>query len=180
MKVRLNGTKHVEKENSNISMHQGIYIDIFPLDYVVVNEKKLEKRGKKLRKLFALKNIKHKSLNDNKLKSFISKCLYPIMFFISDSHLNKKFYKVCECDNNIERDYVTNFASHFKWKKQLFPKSFYGEGVFLTFEDEKFRCPNNYLDILERLYGKNYMELPPIEKRETHKIIEVDFGEYEI
>lgn len=178
MKIRLNGTKHIEEQNSKIQMHQGIYIDIFPLDYVLYDEKNLEKRGKVLRKLFALKNFKHRTKFENKFKLILSRLLFPFSFFISDKKLNKRFESICECDNLKTDEYVTNFASHFKWRKQLFPSSYYGDGVFLEFEGEKYRCPLKYKEILERLYGENYMELPPEDKRENHKIIEVDFGVY--
>lgn len=177
-KIRLIGTKHIEFENSKIDMNQGIYIDIFPIDYVINDKKELEKRGKKLRRLFAVKNIKHHSFNPEKKKRLLSALLRPLSFFVTDRYLNRQFKLVCERDNDKRREYVTNFASHFKWEKQLFPANYYGEGVYLTFENGVFRCPLNYNEILTRLYGSNYMDIPPLEKRESHKVIEVDFGDY--
>ena len=90
------------------------------------------------------------------------------------------FDYVCSKENkNIHCKYTTNFASHFKWKKQLYENDVFGEGCLLEFEGNMFKAPNDYKVILERLYGENYMQLPPIEKQETHNLVEIDFGSYE-
>lgn len=47
----------------------------------------------------------------------------------------------------------------------------------MEFEGIKVRMPKGYDNYLSRLYGKNYMEIPPIEKREQHPLMELDFGE---
>ena len=45
------------------------------------------------------------------------------------------------------------------------------------FEDEMFYIPKAYDSILRNLYG-DYMTLPPEEKRQSHGILEYDFGKY--
>ena len=44
------------------------------------------------------------------------------------------------------------------------------------FEGIKAKICGNYNKYLSALYG-NYMQLPPMEKREKHFIIDIDFGE---
>ena len=61
----------------------------------------------------------------------------------------------------------------------MFLNEVYGEGKKLEFEGYLFNAPNNYEEILKRLYGNNYMELPPKDKQITHKIIKLDFGPYD-
>ena len=46
----------------------------------------------------------------------------------------------------------------------------------IRFEDIQINVPNNIEKYLERAYGNTYMELPPIENREQHFCIEIDFG----
>lgn len=47
--------------------------------------------------------------------------------------------------------------------------------VDLLFEDEYFKCPQGYHEVLKRYYG-DYMTPPPEEKRNNvHGIIEVKF-----
>ena len=48
----------------------------------------------------------------------------------------------------------------------------------MQFEDIQINVPNNIEKYLERAYGKNYMQLPPKEKREQHFCVELDFGKY--
>ena len=55
-------------------------------------------------------------------------------------------------------------------KEELFPLK------KLDFEDIKINVPNQYDKILKRVYG-NYMELPPIDKRQNHYPYILDFGD---
>lgn len=179
MKVRLNGTKHLERVNERIDMNQGIYIDVFPIDYITDDLEELKHRGKKLRRLFALKNIKHKSVFQTNIKKICGFLLRGITVFISDEWIDKQFKKVCEIDNESPKEYVTIFPSHYEWKKQRFPASYYGDGTDVVFEGEKFKAPTEYHKILTGLFG-DYMKLPDEKDRVHHNIIEVDFGKYDI
>ena len=49
----------------------------------------------------------------------------------------------------------------------------YAEG---DFEGRKFPIPMKYDAFLSQLYGNNYMQIPPVEKRERHAVIEIDLG----
>ena len=42
------------------------------------------------------------------------------------------------------------------------------------FENLEVNLPGNYDGYLKKLYG-NYMEIPPIEKREKHYILNIEF-----
>ena len=44
------------------------------------------------------------------------------------------------------------------------------------FEGIEVRIPNQVETYLINLYGKNYMQLPPIEKRERHFIVDFDLN----
>lgn len=179
-KIRLNGTKLVEPVYKDNNAVNGIYIDIFPLDHVPQKDSfDLRFRGTLLRYLLAIKSIKFDGLGVSKSKAVLGKILKVLLFFIPDKTVNNLFKYVFEKDNNKDCPYTTNFSSHFKWKKQLFENNVYGEGVLLDFENSKFIAPNKYTEVLERLYGKNYMDLPPKEKRENHNIYELDLGKYE-
>lgn len=177
MKIRLNGTKHVEERISDVKMNHGIYIDIFPIDYLYNAGIITHIRGGILRALFAYKNVKHSQSHYSGLKSIASYPVKLITHIIPEPLVNRLFDKVCVRDNNRKCDYVTNFASHFKWKRQMYPINYFGEGKELEFEGLLFRAPNEYNKILERLYG-DYMKLPPEDKRIAHNIVEVDFGPY--
>lgn len=54
-------------------------------------------------------------------------------------------------------------------RKTFFPVS---KGLF---EEIEVNLPGNPNDYLENLYGKDYMKLPPVEKRERHFILNIKF-----
>lgn len=178
MKIRLQGTKHIEQGVSDIQMNHGIYIDIFPMDYLKNDGVITHIRGWVFRALLAIKNVKHRTNHFAGVKKVLSKIGAILLFVVPDKLINCLFRIVCEADNKNDCKYITNFASHFKWKKQMYPISYFGDGVELPFEGHMFPAPKEYEKILERLYG-NYMELPPENKRVSHNIVEIDFGDYE-
>ena len=49
--------------------------------------------------------------------------------------------------------------------------------VFSQFDNIEVRIPKDYNSYLTRLYGDNYMEMPPEGKRVQHPIMVLDFGE---
>jgi lipopolysaccharide cholinephosphotransferase len=50
-------------------------------------------------------------------------------------------------------------------KKEIMPRKIYANAVMSEFEGELFAIPEGYDDYLTRLFGKNYMELPPETER---------------
>ena len=60
--------------------------------------------------------------------------------------------------------YVVLFPSAYG-KKEIVPKSYYGNGIKGQFENIEVRMPVRYKEILTNLYGADYMTLPPKEKR---------------
>lgn len=60
-----------------------------------------------------------------------------------------------------DTNWVINFMGQYKFK-EMFPKIWYGKGIFLDFEDSKLVGPNEYDKVLTKQYG-NYM-IPPKNK----------------
>ena len=181
LKIRLNGTRHVESAYERSSVNQGIYIDIFPLDHV----KKpggfgLSLRGKLVRLLFAYKSLRFDALPDRSPKKVkLAKATRWTTYLLPNRLVNRLFDYVCGKDNKKNCAYTTNFASHYRWQKQLFKNEVYGVGCPLEFEGRLFNAPTEYETVLRQLYGDDYMAIPPKEKQITHEIVELDFGAYE-
>ena len=60
---------------------------------------------------------------------------------------------------------VCSLASQYSYQKQNFPYGIYGDPVEYEFCGYKFFGPADAKSYLTQLYGKDYMEIPPVEKR---------------
>ena len=82
-------------------------------------------------------------------------------------------YSFCKNKNS---KYVTIPAGRGHYFKEMHKRSDLCKYKEHNFEHIKTKIPANYNEYLTSLYGKNYMTLPPVEKRETHPLMEIDFG----
>lgn len=180
-KIRLRGTYQVEKNLSNIEMNHGIYIDIFPLDYVRKDRGiALFLRGKLIRILFAYNTMRSGKKTKMSLPKQIIKAMTTwITYLIPRRFVSFLFDYLCTMDNKKECEYTTSFLSGYGWKKQLHSNDVYGGGVKVNFEGNLFNAPEKYEKVLSSLYG-DYMKLPPLEKRHSgHKLCKINFGKYD-
>ncbi|CAA6812459.1 MAG: Lipopolysaccharide cholinephosphotransferase LicD1 [uncultured Sulfurovum sp.] len=148
-KIRSSRGKIVEKheENKNIIYNQGIFIDIFPIIAIRKNilYKYLYRVNFLIVKLFSYKYLHIQNLSN---------------FYIKVSDLlhigwgNKKSKVIRSARMPSYKLYIDT-ANVFPLKK-------------LMFENKEFFVPNNYHEYLKILYGENYMQLPPENKRHTH------------
>lgn len=67
-------------------------------------------------------------------------------------------------------DYVVNWGAAYSYKRATYPKKAFGVPKKMCFENTYVWAAEHPEMILERLYGKNYMQLPPVEKRTDHGI----------
>ena len=170
-KVRIKNTAFVEKGLEPIAdrLDMGIYIDVFPLDSA-----KKENGIQKWQKFFieratALYQIKIGLYDD---ASFLKKTLSKLF---SKKALLKIRYNLAVKYNKESNRFYINLGSRYDIKKQTILKEKYGVPCRLRFENREYNAPQDYLYILEHIYGKSYMELPPIEKRRTHNPIKLSF-----
>lgn len=158
-------------EGKNKTKTTGLWIDIFPLDYVPIKQKYIKKHYLKMRKLYrALLSNYYTSLKTGK-KLLISKSLnlfrfiknwniyylYPLKKIINTHRKNAK--KITNGSN------VTNYVAIVREPPQRiygFPKTCCTEFIYHIFENCEFRIPKNYDALLQSFYG-DYMKLPPKE-----------------
>lgn len=168
-KIRKNSTIFNDKNTGTISAHKGIYIDIFPLDDVP------SEKSKKAEKI----NQTLLDLNSSILaKRNIDMLLHINFWYYLPLKLTVKIRQyLMKCNNSSKNEFYINWGSNYNFVKQTMPKEVYGEGVKLTFSNKEFTAPTNYEYVLKRIYGDDYMTLPPEEKRVTHSPLEIKFDE---
>ena len=83
--------------------------------------------------------------------------------------------KVQKLQKNENSQYFANFGSDYQIEKVTIEKKLYYPIKKVLFEKIECNVPNETDKILTKIYGKDYMQLPPLEKRVTHNPIEIRF-----
>lgn len=181
-KVRLRGTRFVENKGNKNLTHNEIYVDIFPYVNVAPDEKERGRNGKAmalLAQLILAKSGYHvwKGEGFAKLMKFLPVELLSMVLpmKLMRNTYDRIFAKykeptglVCHC--------AQTRRAYLKW---VFPLSAVQETAYVQFESEQMPAPKDYHAFLTKLYGANYMVLPPKEKQTTHQPLELSFGKYE-
>lgn len=177
-KVRMNGTSYDENGKGKKSCNNGFWVDIFPLDYTSDNNCPRLKRKKSVIRFFnvLIYNKCGKKIRDSKGFRKIPHCLIKL---IPSSLLFVARNKIMQSDNSKKHVFFVNYGSQYSIEKQT---HLIGE-VLPTdkgyFEGKEYCIPKNPKHVLTNIYGPNYMQLPPKEKRVTHnpKYIKFEDGE---
>lgn len=169
-KVRKRGTIYKEAGMESIDDEKcGVWVDIFPLDYA----KKQNSVGLRLRKLL-VRTIGF-SLRQRILKTSwrsFSRRYIPIMLFwhlFSVTKLKKIQVMKMKGKMNDQLPYWVSLSSTYNLDKETYPSFWFAEGVEKQFEDAMLVIPKEYHNYLSQLFG-DYMQLPPVEKRQGHNI----------
>ncbi|MBA3927802.1 LicD family protein [Listeria rustica] len=170
IKIKKNGTIFEEESASPNIKHKGIFIDIFPLD----NAKKdagflFHTKGRILKQLKSLLFLK---VNEKTTRHSIApwkKVLLKLLKPVPTSMFFRLLTNVMQSNKDDSAPYYVNYGSQYGYKKQTMLKTMYDPTATTEFEGHTFQIPGKTDQLLERIYGKNYMDLPPVEKRITHK-----------
>ena len=175
-KLRLNNSACIEKYHpKDREMHQGIYIDIFPIDNLSDN-KLMRKIQFAASKIVISKSLYKRGYSTDSLakKIFMIACIFLPSGLFKKITINKK-------NKN------TALVHSFFGASKSFNKSVYKREWFTSFTDEDFgekKYPVSafYDDLLTTLYG-DYMRIPPESERECkqHAVIvekDRDYSEF--
>lgn len=182
--IQKKGTKFISESSQDLKCEQGIFMDIFPLDYVAADKKE------------ALRQARNSNILGRLL--FLSGTAYPVIPYkgakgkmagyacwiihyvlkllrIKPRFLYRKYISVVtKYNNNSDKsEYVTSFeyAGGLKdcvKKKELFPLK------KVPFENLEVNIPANNHEFLTKVYG-DYMKIPPKEERVNHMPLVIQF-----
>lgn len=172
-KVRLNNTIFKESFLSKYKIHHGVYIDIFPVDYMAKKTicKKLQYSMFRILKAGLASKYLMLRAREGK-KKYQAAALRVIFFPFSIDFLYRLSEKIATKYLNSGSNTVINFFTPYRLK-EIFNESVYKEYDEHIFEGRNFSIIKNYDLFLKQIYG-NYMQLPPVEKRDTrHTITEL-------
>ena len=171
-KMLMNGTLFATESKIKVNVHHGIFIDIFPLDDSFDRDTWLGRRMLAFQKKWVMtaNTIRQDRSGFKKVEGTKWKiiCTVSRIFSIRTISTVTELVMRMKCIGKVK--YYTNLSSNYSWMKQTMPKEVYGTPVYLPFEYESFPAPAQWNEFLTRLYGPDYMELPPEEKRINHSI----------
>lgn len=177
-KLQLKGTSVVESFSKDVDVTQGIYIDIFPIDSVPDN---LRIKRRQFFNFWFFRNIllvKCGYGNDERKKKFSYRAARFLSIFFSIEKLKKLKYSIITKYKNETTFYVVTSDGNYGLDKETLHAEWLKDICDYIFEDRVYPGISDYESYLGYFYG-NYMELPPVEKRNHHDRLEIDFGKYE-
>ena len=150
----------------------GINIDVYPIDYVPANKFKW-KLYDKIRR-FLQNSITAKTTRVRKNRKFwinIVVVFLKVMWSIVPTRRLALFSNYLAQFYDGKEHVFLFETSQGERVKERFLASAFDEVVLHNFEDRKFYIMTGYDEYLTKAYG-NYMQLPPVEKRYTHNIVD--------
>lgn len=146
---------------------EGLNIDIFPVDNAPDDVKILNRRARYFDFMNIVYEFRYSYHNPNSsLKMKLFQRFVSLIPPLSEKKFKKKYdEKIREYNGQKTRSVV--YFSNRKYLKKVIDRSAFDETVMLSFEGICFPAPREWKVVLEGLYGKNYMQLPPKEQQVT-------------
>lgn len=177
-KLRLNGTKVVEGFSSDVNSHQGIYIDIFPLDVVPDNKLLSFIQYKSFYVYRNLLWVKCGYGTQERKKTIGYKLAKIAAIPFSIGYLKKRKMEVIAHYRNNDSALVVTSDGTYGLTKETLQRKWLKSLTLLQFEDRVFPGFTAYDEYLTYFYH-DYMQLPPENKRNHHSRLVIEFGPYE-
>lgn len=165
---------------ANESVKMPIWIDVFPLDAMPTN--RCLRFYQKYRLLFQRCKYQFSTYETNAHQHKSHRPLHEkaLMRFREITKLGSNWdpVEVLEETERIARrydyateEYLVNLFGAYKFR-EMFPKSWFAEGVDLPFEDTEIHCPVEYHKVLTQMYG-DYMVPPSEAEKINHHCVTV-------
>ena len=154
-------THMVEKETEGYEI--GVYMDIFPVDFVTEDMQQRQRIFKQKKLLYKIRRCKIS--NSNPLQSRLAYIVYKC-WPMSVRQIERKIRQLIVLHTPTPT--VCNMTEAGPSIKGCFPADDIASSVDIEFEGKTYKTMIGYKDYLQRTYG-DYMTLPPVEQRVTHK-----------
>lgn len=172
-KLRVNGTVYAQENVVHRKMHQGVFVDIYPIDNVP-DEKIKRKRQELCEKLCYALCRGEPVTKQGKAIKLITTLLTGIFTKRFLKRIGMFFDRKIECAPDTAEN-VANVYGIKTYQQEIMPREYIGKTALLEFCSEFFPVPEQYDKYLSHLYG-DYAKLPPEEERQLkHPPVEWDF-----
>lgn len=173
-KIKKHNTYYEEEHIKNLSIHKGVFVDIFILDYT-----------KKQKSVFlSIQKFLHDKISSYLrlkilVKSYLKKTPRQKFGLFLAIPLSKKSMMnflqwLMSINKNENSLYITSIASHYDVTRQTILKEKYFPPTTVEFEGKFYSAPNDSDYVLTKIHD-DYMTLPPLDQRSpSHHIVITD------
>ena len=145
----------------------GIYVDIFPFDYVEGTYKEAKAAVRRSNRWQAVHTLKYLRFDKNRsLQKNAAVIAGKLLYVIPDHLLVRKMNSYAKACPDGSEKYICNFSGVWGIRELANAEDF-ATTVTGKFEGRDYYLPVGYDDYLHTVYG-DYMTLPPVEKRVSH------------
>lgn len=165
---------------------ESLWIDIFPLDGMPAApfKRKMHEYRYLYRRMMVQLSQFNSLVNQKKEnRPLVEKIIIAfanivkIEKILSFEWAQKKYLKTIK-RYSFNEAFSGNYTGAYKLR-EIVPSDYFGESALLKFEGIDLSCPRRYKEYLTAIYGENYMQLPPEEKRVQHHYKIISLGEEE-
>lgn len=184
LKIFRKNSKDIEIHNVSTPFPKGIYLDVFALDSVPKSPMAQKIKGflanviqfisiARLYKQYPSKQLKEYMMMDSDLKKryYLKMFMGTAFGFLSHAKWIYWFDRFVSCSKEDRQWGIPTGRKYYCG--EIFDKEVYIPVTKGVFEGLEVNLPHDTDKYLRNLY-KNYMELPPVEKRERHFICEFE------
>lgn len=155
-------TKFVQPEVAHVSPYPGPHIDIFMVDAVEEpSGKKFDQQAyilRGLRRALFMSSGRSRNLRLH-LKARVP--IYLVAKTVGSNTLQDWIvYFQTKFNGNPDSPYWANLCSYYDLRNQVFPRDWFGTGRRVPFEGISALIPDRAEDMLSKIYGDDYMEIP--------------------
>ena len=163
-KLRDSRTTYIETSAKNLHINHGVYIDVFPIDYVPgAGRSRFDWEN------FFLEIRANYEMNvrpSHKVRALQRLTLLRWPRVLDALEQREALFR-----NAGPSEHMANLCGAWG-KREIVPASYFGPGTPLPFEGLTVMGPSNYDAYLRNVYG-DYMQLPPVEKQVGHHYYEL-------
>ena len=167
--TKLYDDRTIAKMDDNNSVH-GVWIDIFPADNIPADVSQTKKLFRKSR--FWRATIISMNTDLKNSRGYIKNIAKVALKVLSNMVGKKRVLKLATANAMTKSNENSEFIGGVLWGygvKEKLKKEEFINTTSVVFEGYEFKAPVGWDKYLTGLYG-NYMELPPVDKRQTHHI----------
>lgn len=165
-KLRRKNTLFLREGQKHLNFGQEVFVDIFPLDYAPDN---MMLRQIHMLHCFCVRKALWSVVGVKVEKKRGKRFIYHILSKIPKDVIYNHYYSYIRSRKKSDTVRLNLFPTK---KPYGFPIYFFENLIEVTFEGENFWGSRYYDEYLKIKYGE-YMELPPIDQRKVHSVVDI-------